>query len=74
MNRGIDKTLTIFATITCPHCGFKKEEEMETEACRYFYTCEKCNAVLKPNVGDCCVFCSYGSEKCPPVQLTGSCC
>ncbi|WP_444850683.1 hypothetical protein [Pontibacter ummariensis] len=24
--------------------------------------------------GDCCVFCSYGSEPCPPVQKRKNCC
>jgi hypothetical protein len=24
--------------------------------------------VLRPKPGDCCVFCSYGSVKCPPQQ------
>ncbi|MFA9408701.1 MAG: GDCCVxC domain-containing (seleno)protein, partial [Candidatus Dadabacteria bacterium] len=24
--------------------------------------------LLKPKPGDCCVFCSYGSVKCPSIQ------
>ncbi len=60
--------------ITCPKCGFQKEEEMPTDACQFFYECEKCGTVLKPRDGDCCVFCSYGSEKCPPVQRDERCC
>lgn len=28
--------------------------------------------MLRPKAGDCCVFCSYGSVKCPPIQLAGS--
>jgi len=27
-----------------------------------------CGARLKPKPGDCCVFCSYGSVPCPPIQ------
>jgi len=61
--------------ITCPDCGFKKQEVMPEDSCQFFYTCEKCHKLLKPKQGDCCVFCSYGSVKCPPVQLNGhSCC
>lgn len=41
---------------------------MPTDACQYFYDCEGCGAVLKPLAGDCCVYCSYGSVPCPPVQ------
>ena len=29
---------------------------------------------LKPKAGDCCVFCSYGSVPCPPIQESRSCC
>jgi len=54
--------------ITCPNCGYQKEEEMPPDACQFFYDCENCNTVLKPKRGDCCVFCSYGSVKCPSIQ------
>ncbi|WP_076377472.1 GDCCVxC domain-containing (seleno)protein [Mucilaginibacter lappiensis] len=60
--------------ITCPVCGFKKQEKMPVDACQYFYQCGNCNALLKPMEGDCCVFCSYGSYKCPPIQTKGTCC
>lgn len=26
--------------ITCPYCGFKKQELMPLNACTYFYECE----------------------------------
>nr|WP_276374652.1 GDCCVxC domain-containing (seleno)protein [Chryseolinea sp. H1M3-3] len=60
--------------LTCPQCGYKKEEIMRSDACQYFYECEKCHAILKPKTGDCCVFCSYGSVKCPPIQKDIRCC
>lgn len=44
---------------------------MPTDACQYFYECANCGAMLRPKLGDCCVFCSYGSVKCPPVQAAG---
>jgi hypothetical protein len=54
--------------VTCPDCGFAKGEAMPTDACRFFYQCEGCGAVLRPKTGDCCVFCSFGSVPCPPIQ------
>jgi len=66
--------IILISTITCPHCGFQKEEQMPADACRYFYECEKCRAMLKPEKGNCCVFCSYGSVPCPPVQIGKNCC
>ena len=69
------QTVTIFnSTITCPVCGYQKEEAMPTDACQYFYECENCKTILKPKPGDCCVFCSYGTAKCPPMQQGESCC
>jgi len=60
--------------ITCPNCGHKKVEDMPTNACQFFYECDNCNRVLKPNEGDCCVYCSYGTVPCPPIQENKSCC
>jgi len=62
------------SVITCPYCGFAKEEMMLTDACQYFYECTHCHQLLKPKQGDCCVYCSYGTVKCPPIQLDSGCC
>lgn len=61
------------STITCPKCGHQKEEEMPTDACQFFYECENCHEILKAKAGDCCVYCSYGSVACPPVQENSKC-
>lgn len=63
-----------FSELTCPVCGHKKTEEMPTNSCQYFYECESCKTLLKPNHGDCCVYCSFGTVKCPPIQLDSGCC
>lgn len=55
--------------ITCPHCGHSTVEVMPTDACQFFYDCAGCGTVLRPKAGDCCVFCSYGSVPCPPIQI-----
>lgn len=60
--------------ITCPHCGHAAMEVMPENACTYFYTCTRCHTLLKPKPGDCCVFCSFGSVPCPPVQNSKKCC
>jgi hypothetical protein len=60
--------MIIESVITCPHCGAAKSERMPTDACQFFYECTSCGARLKPKQGDCCVFCSYGSVPCPPIQ------
>ncbi|MEE9140568.1 MAG: GDCCVxC domain-containing (seleno)protein [Alphaproteobacteria bacterium] len=54
--------------LTCPVCGHEKQERMPKDACIFFYECDACETLLKPKAGDCCVFCSYGTVPCPPVQ------
>jgi rubredoxin len=49
--------------ITCPVCGYRKEEEMPLGAWQHFYECENCETILKPEAGDVCVFCSHGTDK-----------
>ncbi len=56
------------SVITCPECGVQTEEAMAADSCQYFYQCPGCDALLKPKAKDCCVFCSYGSVPCPPIQ------
>ncbi len=69
------KELILESTITCPECGHKETERMPTDACQWFYECTNCGAILKPKKGDCCVFCSYGTVPCPPMQQgSDSCC
>ena len=46
---------------------------MPTNACMFFYVCECCGSRLKPKHGDCCVFCSYATVQCPPIQLETGC-
>ncbi|MGD9930602.1 MAG: GDCCVxC domain-containing (seleno)protein [Mangrovibacterium sp.] len=58
----------VFSVITCPYCGHQATEKMPMDSCQFFYTCKKCQAVLRPKPGDCCVYCSYGSVKCPSKQ------
>ena len=56
------------ATLTCPDCGHPQRVEMPTDACQFFYQCVNCGEVLRPNEGDCCVFCSYADTLCPIKQ------
>lgn len=66
--------------LTCPECGYKSMETMPVDNCQIYYECKGCGALLKPLQGDCCVFCSYGTVLCPPIQQAqmagtdGGCC
>jgi uncharacterized Zn finger protein len=66
--------IVLESTITCPKCGHKEKETMPTDACQFFYECKGCGVVLKPKPGDCCVYCSYGTVPCPPIQENKKCC
>src|SRR5208283_623384 len=63
-----DDLVLVHSVITCPHCGTAKRERMPVDACRIAYECSGCHVTLRRRLGDCCVFCSYGSIPCPPVQ------
>src|SRR5262245_2483109 len=56
------------SVITCPQCQHEQDETMPTDHCVFFYQCPNCSVRSAPRPGDCCVFCSYGSQKCPSVQ------
>jgi hypothetical protein len=77
---GCARGMLLESVITCPHCGTAKSEIMPTDACRYLYDCTGCGVRLWAKAGDCCVFCSYGTTPCPPIQAAradgtaASCC
>lgn len=66
-------TVVLESALTCPECGHTERETMPCDTCQFFYDCKACCAVLRPKSGDCCVFCSYGSVKCPPRQSQSFC-
>ena len=70
----MNKKIVLESTITCPECGHSKMESMPTDACQWFYECGGCGKLLKPLPGDCCVYCSYGTVPCPPIQEGTNCC
>jgi len=56
---------TVQVTLTCPSCQATQTAEIPNTSCVPFYKCEGCGKMIKAKEEDCCVFCSYGSEKCP---------
>lgn len=71
MERLPEAVMHLKSTIRCPSCGAIEEATMPLDACQFFYECRGCGTLLRPLPGDCCVFCSYGDERCPPMQDTG---
>jgi len=55
----------IESVITCPACSHTHTEKIPEDCCLYFYKCLGCSLVMRPRPGDCCVFCSFGTVKCP---------
>jgi hypothetical protein len=60
--------IVLESIVTCPHCGHRTIEQMPDDACRIGYDCKGCGERLVPRPGDCCVYCSYGTAPCPPIQ------
>ncbi|MGE4635845.1 MAG: GDCCVxC domain-containing (seleno)protein [Arenicellales bacterium] len=69
----MDSNVVLESVITCAECGQQAMEKMPTDFCLWFYECKSCHKMLKPKAGDCCVFCSYGTIPCPPIQQNNSC-
>ena len=66
--------IELSSKLTCPHCNHSETLTMPTDACQWFYECPNCDEILAPLKGDCCVFCSYATVACPPIQEGDSCC
>ena len=62
------ETVQLESMIICPACGHTQWETMAEDWCQIAYACPNCDKMLRPTPGDCCVFCSYGSVPCPPIQ------
>ncbi len=60
------------STIICPVCGYQETETMPTDGCLFYHEWKTYKTLLRPKTGDCCVFCSYGTVSCPPIQLLQS--
>lgn len=66
--------IVLESVLTCPSCNQQFAELMPTNACQFFWECPRCHGVASPKAGDCCVYCSYGTVKCPPIQAGSGCC
>ena len=58
---------------TASSCGTAKTKIMPTDVCQFFCDCTGWRALLRPKLGGCCVFCSYSSVPCPPIQSKRCC-
>ncbi|HVH37479.1 MAG TPA: GDCCVxC domain-containing (seleno)protein [Sphingomicrobium sp.] len=63
------KAIAFKCNIKCPRCSFTILETMPADICQYFYDCRGCGRLIRPWIGDCCVYCSHGDVPCPPVQI-----
>src|SRR6476660_1396123 len=55
--------------ITCPACQHKGQERMSSESIKRVYHCPTCLTWLSVKEGDHCIYDSYGSTKCPAIQI-----
>ena len=75
-SRQVDSAgMELASVLTCPECGHAEQLVMPIAACVFFHRCDNCHVLLTPKPGDCCVFCTYGSVRCPSMQDgTMDCC
>jgi len=59
----------LFVTILkCPHCNKEQQATMPEKGRKMAQDCRYCNETISAIEGSHCVFCSYGSIKCPIAQ------
>lgn len=61
-------SLLLRSIVQCPHCGFKVTERMPQGKKVRHFQCPACAQVLTADEQQCCIFCRYGSVKCPAAQ------
>ncbi|WP_304608924.1 MULTISPECIES: GDCCVxC domain-containing (seleno)protein [unclassified Polynucleobacter] len=54
--------------ITCPNCYGQETLEISQGYSQHLYRCPSCSIILKPRSGDCCIFCSFGSQDCSSAE------
>jgi len=63
------------ARLRCPWCDTVTLETMpDDDRCIFFWKCPACGALVRPKRGECCVFCSYGDQRCGPSLRGESAC
>jgi hypothetical protein len=64
----MNHVIQIVSTVKCIVCGHKETQRMPCYAAKTYYQCPSCNHILRPLENKCCIYCSYGSTLCPPMQ------
>lgn len=59
------------SVVTCPECGWYEPVAIPDAPGRYVHKCPGCGIRLRPNLGECCVFCVYGNVRCPDGEADG---
>ena len=59
----------IKSIVTCTNCNHSFVAQMPLIAKVHRVFCPACKKIIETDEGDCCVYCSHGSEKCLKMQL-----
>ena len=51
------------STLTCPVCGHQQRQYIPVENLDSYY-CSACESMIGKLEGTCCIYCSYGTNKC----------
>ncbi|MGB0846810.1 MAG: GDCCVxC domain-containing (seleno)protein [Thiolinea sp.] len=61
-------TIILECTLTCPSCQTKESLTMVQGRSESFFTCTHCSTTHLTKLGECCIYCSYGTVSCPTIQ------
>jgi len=61
--------VSYISSVKCPVCATVEQRGMPIENPLRIYHCPQCKSWLSPKKGDHCIFDSYGSVPCAPIQI-----
>ena len=67
MNK-LHHSVILETVMTCPSCHAKEKQTMWPHFIESVFVCNKCNKPHLQIPDRCCIYCSYGSIECPPIQ------
>jgi hypothetical protein len=66
-------TAVLGSTLPVPAAHISPLRRCQMKRASTLYPCKHFGSLMPPKDGDCCVFFSYGSAPCPPIQTSGCC-
>ena len=62
------RTVNRTSTLHCPYCRAGSHERMPMDRTLHEFQCLWCNRLVQQGPEEHCIYCAFGSRKCPQMQ------